>query len=144
MTAKFTIPGQPIGKGRPKTSTVCGHVSIYTPAKTVNYESLVKYGYQSQCRGVRFEKKVPLDVRVIAYFRIPSSVSKKKAEMMRKHLIRPVVKPDFDNIGKIVCDALNGIAYYDDAQVVDAQVRKFYDDDPRVVVTISEVPGCCL
>ena len=83
-------------------------------------------------------------MRVIAYFRIPSSVSKKKAEMMRKHLIRPVVKPDFDNIGKIVCDALNGIAYYDDAQVVDAQVRKFYDDAPRVVVTISEVPGCCL
>lgn len=47
-------------------------------------------------------------------------------------------KPDFDNIGKIVCDSLNNIAYHDDAQIVDAQVRKFFSDDPRVVVTIQE------
>ena len=144
MIAKFTIPGHPVGKGRPKFSTVCGHVSTYTPAKTANYEALVKYGYQSQCRGIKFEKKVPVDVRIVAYFAIPSSESKKRAAMMRAHIIRPTVKPDYDNIGKVVCDALNGIAYYDDAQVVDAQVRKFYDDNPRVVVTIREVPNCTL
>lgn len=144
MTAKFTIPGQPVGKGRPKFSTVCGHVSTYTPEKTANYETLVKYMYQSQCLGIRFDKKVPLDVRIMAYFKIPISTSKKQAKMMRQHLIRPVVKPDYDNVGKVICDALNGIAYYDDAQVVDAQVRKFYDDNPRVVVTISEVANFCL
>lgn len=144
MIVKFTIPGQPIGKGRPKFSTVCGHVTTYTPEKTANYEALIKYGYQSQCAGIKFEKKVPLDVRIVAYFGIPSSTSKKKAELMRQRIIRPVVKPDTDNIAKTVMDALNGIAYYDDAQVIDAQVRKFYDDNPRVVVTIREVPECCL
>ena len=138
MTAKFIIPGQPVGKGRPKFSMVCGHVNAYTPTKTANYEALVKCCYQTQCNGIKFENKVPLDVRIVAYFGIPSSVSKKKANMMRQRLIRPMVKPDFDNIGKVVCDALNGIAYYDDAQIVDAQVRKFYDDEPRVVVTIQE------
>ena len=143
MTAKFTIPGQPVGKGRPKFSTVCGHVSTYTPEKTANYETLVKYMYQSQCWAIRFDKKVPLDMRIMAYFKIPASTSKKQAKMMRKHLIRPVVKPDYDNVGKVICDALNGIAYYDYAQVVDAQVRKFYDDNPRVVVTISEVANFC-
>lgn len=144
MTAKFTIPGQPIGKGRPKFSTVCGHVSTYTPAKTATYEALVKYGYQSQCGGVKFEKKVPLDVRIVAYFAIPSSVSKKRAKLMREHSVRPVVKPDTDNVAKSVLDALNGIAYYDDSQIVDVQVRKFYDDNPRVVVTIREAAECCL
>ena len=53
---------------------------------------------------------------------------------------RPTRKPDFDNIGKIICDALNGIAYRDDAQIVDALVRKFYSDTPRVIVEISDIP----
>ena len=57
---------------------------------------------------------------------------------MRERKIRPMKKPDFDNFGKIVCDSLNDIAYHDDAQIVDAQVRKFFSDDPRVVVTIQE------
>ena len=69
---------------------------------------------------------------------IPKSASKKKAQLMRERKIRPMKKPDFDNIGKIVCDSLNDIAYHDDAQIVDAQVRKFFSDDPRVVVTIQE------
>ena len=57
---------------------------------------------------------------------------------MEEGKIRPTKKPDFDNIGKIVCDSLNKRAYNDDAQVVDAQVRKFYSRNPRVVVTIQE------
>ena len=69
---------------------------------------------------------------------VPKSASKKKAQLMRERKIRPMKKPDFDNIGKIVCDSLNDIAYHDDAQIVDAQVRKFFSDDPRVVVTIQE------
>ena len=55
---------------------------------------------------------------------------------MIDRLIRPTRKPDFDNIGKVICDALNGIAYRDDAQIVDALVRKFYSDTPRVIVEI--------
>lgn len=58
---------------------------------------------------------------------------------MRDKVIRPTKKPDMDNIIKIIADALNGIAYYDDSQIVDTAVRKFYSDEPRVVVKISEV-----
>ena len=57
---------------------------------------------------------------------------------MLKHIIRPKKKPDVDNVAKIILDALNKEAYYDDAQVVDFQLRKFYSDNPRVVVTIQE------
>ena len=55
--------------------------------------------------------------------------------------IRPTVKPDWDNIGKIVADALNKIAYYDDAQIVDSQTRKFYSDRPRVEILIQIAGG---
>ena len=52
--------------------------------------------------------------------------------------IKPTKKPDADNIAKAVCDALNGIAYKDDSQVVDLTVRKYYSKFPRVQVFISE------
>lgn len=42
-------------------------------------------------------------------------------------------------MAKIICDALNGIAYRDDAQVVHLAVSKWYDDEPEVVVEIDEV-----
>lgn len=106
--------------------------------RTVSYENLVRLEYRRQCNDFKFPKDTPLDVRITAYYGIPKSASKKKAQLMRERKIRPMKKPDFDNIGKIVCDSLNDIAYHDDAQIVDAQVRKFFSDDPRVVVTIQE------
>ena len=128
MRTQFCIYGEPRGKERPKFSTVC-----------VLYENLVKTEYRIQS-GVRFADDAMLSVRIFAFLSVPKSVSRKKHLAMIDRLIRPTRKPDFDNIGKIICDALNGIAYRDDAQIVDALVRKFYSDTPRVIVEISDIP----
>ena len=138
MRAKFCIHGEPQGKGRPRFSSVCGHVKPRTPDETVRYENLVKTEYRQQS-GARFPDDAMLDVRIFAYYSIPKSVSKKKRQAMLDKRIRPTKKPDFDNIGKVICDSLNGIAYRDDAQVVDSMVRKFYGETPKVVVTIEEI-----
>ena len=53
--------------------------------------------------------------------------------------IRPTKKPDMDNVIKIIADALNKIAYRDDTQIVDCQVRKFYSEKPRVEVMIQTI-----
>ena len=139
MRTQVCIYGEPQGKGRPRFSTVCGHVKTRTPDQTVIYENLVKTEYRNQS-GVRVPDDAMLDVRVMAYYTIPKSISKKKRQAMLDHKVRPTKKPDFDNIGKVICDSLNGIAYRDDAQIVDAQVRKFYSDTPRVVVIITDIP----
>ena len=136
MKVKFTILGEPAGKGRPRFTR---EGRTYTPEKTVSYENLVKLEYEQQCANHKFPDGAQLDVRIIAYYQIPKSTSKKKAKLMEDGKIRPTKKPDFDNIGKIVCDSLNKRAYKDDAQIVDAQVRKFYSRNPRVVVIIQEV-----
>lgn len=141
MEVKFIVHGEPQGKGRPRFSTVAGHVKTRTPDQTVVYENQIKTEFISQCGRVRFSEDAMLDVRVFAYYAIPKSASKKKRAAMLAHQIRPTKKPDFDNIGKVVCDSLNGIAYRDDAQIVDAMVRKFYSENPRVVVTIQEYGG---
>lgn len=133
MKLKFSVLGEPAGKGRPRFRNAGAFVQTYTPEKTVNYENLVTLEYRRQCRDFKFPKDTPLDVRITAYYGIPKSVSKKKAQLMRERKIRPMKKPDFDNIGKIVCDSLNDIAYggsYDNSyQQPSGDFSEIPDDD---------------
>ena len=141
MEVKFVVPGPPKGKGRPRFSQVASHAKAMTPQDTVLYENLVKTEFKRQCGEARFEDGSMLDLRVVAYYPIPSSKSKKQQRLMEAGVIRPTTKPDNDNILKIIADSLNQIAYKDDAQVVDTQVRKFYSRKPRVTVVIKQVPS---
>ncbi len=138
---QFSIPGHPFGKQRPKFSRTGQYVKTYTPEETVIYENLVKLMFREAAKGRMFKDGEMLDVRIIAYYEIPKSTSRKKRKLMLEHKIRPTKKPDWDNIGKIVCDSLNKVAYHDDSAVVDAQVRKFYSEQPRVDVTIRQIGG---
>ncbi len=131
---EITIPGEPVGKSRPRVTKF----STYTPAKTVNYETLVKQMFAIKYPDHRpYEDQIAMTIT--AYFGIPQSKSKKAKEFMAEGDIRPCKKPDCDNILKIVADALNKIAYRDDAQIVRAQVDKYYTAyGPRVEIQIWE------
>lgn len=138
MKVVFTVLGDTTGKGRPKFVRATGRT--YTPKKTANYEQLVQMEYQAQVGMDRFfEKDVALAMKVTVYRPIVKSAGKMKTELMLAGTILPGKKPDFDNIGKVICDALNGIAFHDDAQIVDGRVIKRYAEQPRVEVEIWEV-----
>lgn len=136
-TVKFIVPGEPKGKGRPIFARKTGRA--ITPKGTVAYEDLVRMEYFRQCAEERFPDGSMLDMRIVAYYSIPKSASKKRRGMMLDGRIRPTKKPDMDNVIKIVADSLNNIAYHDDTQIVDCQCRKFYSEKPRVEVRILEV-----
>ena len=139
MPVKFEVLGVPVGKGRPKFSTVNGHAVAYTPAKTANYETLVRLSYQQQIGSFMFDKDKPLRAIIRAFFPIPKSASKKKREQMEAGKIRHTKKCDADNIAKSCLDALNGIAFYDDSQVCELSISKFYGNTPKVEIIIDEV-----
>ena len=134
---RFIVFGEPKGKGRPRFSTQTGRA--FTPKQTVNYETLVHTEYVVQCKGFRFLDDAMLDMRILAYYSIPKSGSKKVKAQKLANVIRPTKKPDMDNVVKMVADALNQVAYKDDTQIVDCQVRKFYSAEPRIEVIIREV-----
>ncbi len=136
MKIEFIVPGNPVGKARPR-HTKSGHT--YTPEKTTTYENLVKLMYSQKYKGVVFDTDVPLAISIEAYIPIPQSVSKKKADMMKQNTLLPTKKPDCDNIAKIICDALNGVAYPDDKQIVSMLVSKRYSDNPYVKISIWDV-----
>lgn len=137
MQIKFTVLGEPQGKGRPKFSRQGGFVKTYTPDKTVLYENLIRLEYQRQCPGQRFADKEPLAMRIKAYYSIPASASKVRQQAMEAGEIRPTKKPDADNIIKVVADSLNGIAYRDDKDLIRVGLEKFYSWEPRIEVEIK-------
>lgn len=129
---RFVVEGEPFGKQRPRHN---GKVT-YTPQETHDHEELVRWAYRSACRGFRFPDGWYIDLRVIAYMRIPKSIKKEARAAMLSGRLRPAKTPDWDNIGKLVADALNKIAYSDDRYIVDAGVRKFWSDHPRTEVIL--------
>lgn len=133
---QIIIPGKPMGKQRART----GKGFAYTPEETINYENLVKYIYQKEC-GKMHEGYI--SAKITAYFPIPKNTSKKKRNEMALEIIRPTSKPDTDNIAKIVLDSLNGIAYKDDSQVIYLNVEKYYSDNPRVAIEITQIKPEC-
>lgn len=137
MRINFTVMGEPKGKGRPRFCRNTGHA--ITPKDTVNYETLVKMEYTQACGEQMFPDDAMLDMRIKAYYSIPKSASKKRHAAMLSGDIRPTKKPDMDNVIKIIADSLNKIAYRDDTQIVDCQVRKFYSEKPRVEVMIQTI-----
>ena len=137
MIITFIIEGEPQGKGRHRT-TKTGHT--YTPQKTLLYENWIKTCYLSRVG----EKMLhgPIKASIEAYYTIPKSKSKNVKAQMEKGIIRPVKKPDVDNIAKAVFDSLNGIAYKDDAQVVELSMSKYYAENGFVKVMLEEMePG---
>lgn len=62
----------------------------------------------------------------------------KRADAFRG-LLHPMGRPDWDNYGKLASDALNGLFWNDDAQLVDVRVRKLYRPSAAIHVYIREV-----
>lgn len=134
MKLSFYIDGKVQAKQRPRL----GKYGTYTPAETKNYENWVKLSFINKYKNFKPLEEA-LKVKIFAYYEIPRSKSKKIKLAMLNDKIRPTIKPDTDNIAKSILDSLNKIAYADDKQVVDLQVKKLYADKPCVYVVIEEI-----
>lgn len=100
----LTIPGDPTAKGRPR---VFGDHGV-TPRKTVSAENRIYAAFIQKYPDIK-PMEGPIEVSLSFY-------------MSRRG------KPDWDNLAKLATDALNGIAYKDDAQIFKAQVFKYTPD----------------
>lgn len=134
MLRGFNVPGKIQAKQRPRFNGKF----VYTPKQTINYENWVRECYLLKYRNEK-PLETPLEVKIIAFYEIPKSTSKKKRQEMLENKVFPTIKPDTDNIAKSILDSLNGIAYKDDKQVVSLSVKKWYAEEPSVSIWIKEV-----
>ena len=126
------IAMEPRGKERPRFVRATGRT--YTPTKTVRAENRIQEQVAREYKSAPCEG--PLMLVVTAF--LPKPKSKPK----NKHCW-PTSKPDWDNLGKLVSDALNGIVYRDDSQITWASVQKCYctlsHPKPGFMVTVQTV-----
>lgn len=133
----FTIPGQPVPKGRPKFARRGAHVVAYTPAKTASYESLVKMAATVAMAGL-VPSAAPILLVIELHLQVPASWSNKRRALALAGEILPTKKPDADNVLKGIKDGCNGIVWRDDSQVVRIGIGKVYSETPCARVTVSE------
>ena len=138
MFIEFTVPGEPVAKGRARAFIRAGKINHYTPPKTVAYEKLVRL-YATQAMHGRQPLTGPVALTVTAYFSIPNSWSLKKQREAKHGIIHHTKTPDLDNSIKSVQDAINGIIWVDDCQVIQIQASKRYARDPLVLVTVESM-----
>ena len=134
----YSVPGEPRGKGRPKFARRGNFVKTYTDAKTASYEDQIRF-YALKAMGDTKAIQGAVRVFISISMSVPKSYSKKRTEDCLNGSEKPLKKPDWDNVAKSICDAMNGIVYGDDTQIVEAHVTKQYAAQSQVVVLIQEV-----
>ena len=133
----YSVYGEPVGKGRPRFARRGNFVSTYSPQKTKTYEDEIRLMAKA-AMGASEALETPVTVAIYIRVGIPKSFSKQKRKDALANIERPTKKPDIDNIAKCFLDAMNGIVYLDDKQVVSLHITKEYAETPAVDVMVKE------
>jgi len=96
---------------------------------------------QWQIRPYAPEKPLegPLSVDLMFHMPIPKSESKARRSQMINGKILPIKRPDLDNMGYFITNAMKEIIYEDDSQIVDLNMHKRYHEQPKIIVKISQI-----
>lgn len=135
MKYEFEVPGEIVGKERPRVNMYTGRV--YTPNKTKDYEFLVQQYFKIKYPNYKMLEG-RISINIIAYLKIPKSTSKTKTQEMLENKLSPTKKPDVDNIAKSILDAMNGFVFKDDNQVSKISVEKRFALEEKAVITVEE------
>ena len=133
----ITIPGEMRGKGRPRFSTRGGFGRAYTDHKTASAETWVRACAVEQAGMVPLAGPISLSIAIAV--EVPASWPKKKRADALAGAVFPTSKPDLDNCAKLIADALNGIVWRDDKQIIRMDLRKHYAERAQTVLTVAEV-----
>jgi len=136
----FTVYGEPVGKQRPRFSRRGNFVSTYTPQKTKTYEDEIRLMAKA-AMGASEPLETPVTVAIYIRVGIPVSYTKQMKKYALEEILKPTKKPDIDNIAKCFLDAMNGIVYLDDKQVVNLHITKLFAETPAVEVMVKEDLG---
>lgn len=132
MAITFSVPGDPVPQPRPRVSTAGGFARAYVPAKHPVHAYRQAVAAAARAAGLT-ETGDPLNVVIDAVFGRPKS-------HMTKRGVKPTAptlpRPDVDNIGKAVLDALQDVIG-DDTNVSRLVVEKSYGPEARTTVRIS-------
>ena len=126
----------PVPKGRPRFSRGV----VYTPAKTHKAEKDIRSLLLCELRktGVKITAK-PVCVKMRFNYIYPRRLTKHDKLLADLDMLYKVSRPDIDNLVKLVCDAMNGLVYEDDNQVVKLFAEKVYSKREGIELKVLEL-----
>ena len=127
MTQTFTILGDPRPQGRPRFTRIGGFVKAYDPKKSRDYKQTLAAQLAAQSPEF-IEQGKAVSIYVEFIFARPKSLPKRVEDRVKK--------PDLDNLIKALKDAMTGIVWHDDAQIVSLSARKDYGDVPGIKMVV--------
>ena len=125
----ITIYMEPMGKGRPRVwRTKKGQSVTFTPTKTAHAENLIRD------KVLELKTFSPNDIPLV----LKATFFRTRPKSLKKSVVLPVSRPDWDNYGKLLCDALEGFLYANDSQITTALIKKRFGSPPRIELEIME------
>ena len=146
---RFFVPGDPTPKGRPRaTATIKEEIKmtrygpiiarrarprLYMPSATIEGEERVRAAFMEKYHVD--PATGPLRLEMTAYFKPPKNL---RAAIARGEIYAERI-PDGDNLLKLVMDALEGVVYYNDKQIVSWHGKKVYGMPEGVLIIIDRI-----
>lgn len=130
QSIKLFIPCLPVAQPRPRATTINGSARMYEARKghaIYDFKAALRAAWYA-AGAIKLQGEIAANIECV--FARPAKVAKKLGTGRLSHTSRP----DNDNLAKGCLDALNGLAYDDDAQVSNLSVRK-------VKAAEGETPG---
>lgn len=129
------VPLPPVPQGRPRITTIGGHARMYSPKHVTEHKKEIRNCAERVISYMEHPCFMEGPISVVLWFRFEKPESRKRVNSTPYPF--PDVKPDLDNLEKCVLDALNGVAYKDDAQITQLQSMKSYGQDASTLVVVS-------
>lgn len=136
---KLVFEIEPVEQARPRATRMGRGIRLYDPKKVSVYKK--QLGMMCRFQYKQAPLTGPLMVELNFFRHVQSSLSKKERALRLSGSHRPVVKPDTDNYIKSTLDGLNGLLWEDDNQIVDLIAHKYYSDNPRVEIEVTQLNG---
>lgn len=137
----FRVLGEVKAKQSVKFANMGDYMKKYTPKDVINYANWVRTCFINDYPEHKASdlEGYYLRMDIYVYMKYPQAIAKSpnKKRLADDLILRPAKKPDWDNISKNICDALNGVAYPDDKAIVDGSVHKYYGADDFVNVVLT-------
>ena len=140
----FTIPGRPTAwqRAREFVHRQSGKIVRSNPPEMQAQQDAIRWQFRAAHRGGQ-PLTGPLRLEVLCVYRVPPSWPRWKQDAARLGLVWKTTVPDHDNLVKQISDALNGVAYADDAQIVQDRFGKRYGHPERTEVKITQLDQLC-
>lgn len=113
-----------------------GFIQVYSITGAADKKFMQEFKTNSDFDFLESLIYTPCSIKYDAYFKTPSIFNSKEKMLAELGMIRPLSKPDFDNVEKKYSDMYTGNIWVDDSIVIESNFNKYYSELPRIEITL--------